>query len=194
MDWGNPMCATFLTTRCFAKTNIIMINTENIKAIIEAGSVAGHQIIVRDVSFVLLCRMYDERDLAYKSLFPDQDDYANYIKQAKIKWLQDYMSKSFFEDDNTITFDENKKAMLDLIEETQKRLANGEIEAKDALKIEADLRVKLNDKFKIQSETKEKVVIVEKKYNMICKHGYECYLPTKTDLMEMYDLVERNKQ
>lgn len=171
-----------------------MINTDNIKAIIEAGSVAGHQIIVRDISFVLLCRMYDERDLAYKSLFPDQDDYANYIKQAKIKWLQGYMSKSFFDDDNTITFDENKKAMLDLIEETQKRLANGEIEAKDALKIEADLRVKLNDKFKIQSETKEKVVIIEKKYNMICKHGYECYLPTKEDLMEMYDLVERNKQ
>lgn len=171
-----------------------MINTENIKAIIEAGSVAGHQIIVRDISFVLLCRMYEEKDLAYKSLFPDQDDYVNYIKQAKIKWLKDYMSKSFFEDDNTITFDENKKAMLDLIEETQKRLANGEIEAKDALKIEADLRVKLNDKFKIQSETKEKVVIVEKKYNMICKHGYECYLPSKQDLMEMYDLVERNKQ
>ena len=71
-----------------------MINTENIKAIIEAGSVAGHQIIVRDISFVLLCRMYEEKDLAYKSLFPDQDDYVNYIKQSKIKWLQDYMSKS----------------------------------------------------------------------------------------------------
>lgn len=172
-----------------------MINSDNIRSIIDAGNVAGHQVIVRDVSFVLLCRMYDEKDLAYKSLFPDQDDYEKYVKQAKIKWLQEYMSKSFFmDDDNTITFDENKKAMLDLIEETQKRLANGEIEAKDALKIEADLRVKLNDKFKIQSETKEKVVIVEKKYNMICKHGYECYLPSKQDLMEMYDLVERNKQ
>ena len=172
-----------------------MINSDNIRSIIDAGNVAGHQVIVRDVSFVLLCRMYDEKDLAYKSLFPDQDDYEKYVKQAKIKWLQEYMSKSFFmDDDNTITFDENKKAMLDLIEETQKRRANGEIEAKDALKIEADLRVKLNDKFKIQSETKEKVVIVEKKYNMICKHGYECYLPSKQDLMEMYDLVERNKQ
>lgn len=172
-----------------------MINSDNIRSIIDAGNVAGHQVIVRDVSFVLLCRMYEEKDLAYKSLFPDQDDFDNYIKQDKIKWLQGYMSKSFFSDeDNSITFDENKKAMLDLIEETQKRLANGEIEAKDALKIEADLRVKLNDKFKIQSETKEKVVIVEKKYNMICKHGYECYLPSKQDLMEMYDLVERNKQ
>ena len=172
-----------------------MINSDNIRSIIDAGNVVGHQVIVRDVSFVLLCRMYDEKDLAYKSLFPDPDDYEKYVKQAKIKWLQEYMSKSFFmDDDNTITFDENKKAMLDLIEETQKRLANGEIEAKDALKIEADLRVKLNDKFKIQSETKEKVVIVEKKYNMICKHGYECYLPSKQDLMEMYDLVERNKQ
>lgn len=172
-----------------------MINTENIKAIIEAGSVAGHQIIVRDISFVLLCRMYEEKDLAYKSLFPDKDDLDNYIKQDKIKWLQGYMSKSFFSDeDNSITFDENKKAILELIEETKKRLENKEIEPKDALKIEADLRVKLNDKFKIQSETKEKVVIVEKKYNMICKHGYECYLPSKQDLMEMYDLVERNKQ
>lgn len=172
-----------------------MINSDNIRSIIDAGNVAGHQVIVRDVSFVLLCRMYEEKDLAYKSLFPDQDDFENYIKQDKIKWLQGYMLKSFFSDeDNSITFDENKKAILELIEETKKRLENKEIEPKDALKIEADLRVKLNDKFKIQSETREKVVIVEKKYNMICKHGFECYLPTKEDLMEMYDLVERNKQ
>lgn len=172
-----------------------MINSDNIRSIIDAGNVAGHQVIVRDVSFVLLCRMYEEKDLAYKSLFPDQDDFDNYIKQDKIKWLQGYMLKSFFSDeDNSITFDENKKAILELIEETKKRLENKEIEPKDALKIEADLRVKLNDKFKIQSETREKVVIVEKKYNMICKHGFECYLPTKEDLMEMYDLVERNKQ
>jgi ribosomal protein S17E len=172
-----------------------MINSDNIRSIIDAGNVAGYQIIVRDVSFVLLCRMYEEKDLAYKSLFPDQDDFDNYVKQDKIKWLQGYMAKSFFSDeDNSITFDENKKAILELIEETKKRLENKEIEPKDALKIEADLRVKLNDKFKIQSETREKVVIVEKKYNMICKHGFECYLPTKTDLMEMYDLVERNKQ
>ena len=172
-----------------------MINSDNIRSIIDAGNVAGYQIIVRDVSFVLLCRMYEEKDLAYKSLFPDQDDFDNYINQDKIKWLQGYMAKSFFSDeDNSITFDENKKAILELIEETKKRLENKEIEPKDALKIEADLRVKLNDKFKIQSETREKVVIVEKKYNMFCKHGFECYLPTKTDLMEMYDLVERNKQ
>lgn len=173
-----------------------MINADKIREIIDVGNAFGHQIIVRDISYVLLCRMYEERDIAYKTLFPEQsDDFEKYAGQKKIKWLQDYMTQTIFNDDDSIiTFDDNKKAMIELIERTQKSLENHEIDPDKALKIEADLRVKLNDKFKIQNEIKEKVVIVEKKYNMICKHGFECYLPTKEELMEMYDLVERNKQ
>ncbi|MBQ4009711.1 MAG: hypothetical protein II604_03330 [Bacteroidales bacterium] len=173
-----------------------MINADNIRNILDEGSKAGHQIIVRDISYVLLCRMYEEKDLAYKSLFPEQDDFKTYSEQPKIKWLQKFMSESIFDDnESSITFDENKRAMLSLIDDIVKQRNNKNVKEEDKLKLlkaEADLRVKLNDKFKIQAEVKEKVVVVEKKYNHICKKfGVECYLPTKEDLMEMYNLVEK---
>lgn len=172
-----------------------MINGDKIRKIVNDGLKAGFEIIVRDISYVLLCRMYDDREIAYKTMFPDGNDYKEYSSQEKLAWLEKYLSKMIIDEqnaENEITFEENKAAILKLIEETKKRFENNEIKAADALKIEADLRVKLNDKFKVQEEVKEKVVIVEKKYNHICKRfGVECYLPTVEDLKEMYNLTEK---
>jgi hypothetical protein len=83
--------------------------------------------------------------------------------------------------------------MIKLIKEAQDALERGEMEAKDALKIQADLRVKLNDKFAVKEESQEQLVIVQKKYNAICSCGRELYIPTKEDLMEQYDLIENKK-
>jgi hypothetical protein len=72
-------------------------------------------------------------------------------------------------------------------------LDDGKIDIKDALKIQADLRVKLNDKFSVKEDVKEQVVIVNRKYNSVCSCGRELYIPTKEDLMEQYNLIENNK-
>ena len=68
-------------------------------------------------------------------------------------------------------------------------------ELSSLIKIKADLRVKLNDKFGAGEKNEEQLIIVEKKYNHICeRYNVECYLPTKEDLIEMFDLVERCKK
>ena len=90
-----------------------------------------------------------------------------------------------------ITFEENKAEMIKLIKQADDRYANGEIDAKDHLKIVTELRVKLNDKFQVKEEMKEQLVIVNQKYNAICDGcGRETYIPTKEDLMKQYNLIE----
>lgn len=162
-----------------------MISNENIEEIISEGASQGYEITVEDISKAILARHYEDRG----NITTDTE----YFGTEAAKWLERYLSAIVF-NDSDITFEDNRKAMLGLIEKTKRDLAAGRIEAKDALKIESDLRVKLNDKFKVQDDTKDKVVIVEPKYNMICRHGYECYLPSKEDLMKMYNLVEKEKE
>ena len=70
-------------------------------------------------------------------------------------------------------------------------MQNGEIEKKDGLKILTDISVKLNDKFSVNDTNNQRVVIVNKKFNAICDCGREIYVPTKEDLMEKYNLIEK---
>lgn len=162
-----------------------MITNETISKTIEAALEDGYEITVEDISKAVLARHYED----WTNITADEE----YFGTPQMKWLANYLSDTVF-DDNALSFEDNKKAYIELIEQTKRKAKMGEIEAKDALKIEADLRVKLNDKFSVQDDTKDKVVIVEPKYNMICRHGYECYLPTVEQLKEMYNLVEKDKQ
>ena len=61
------------------------------------------------------------------------------------------------------------------------------------MKIEADLRVKLNDKFNVQSDTKEQLVVVRQKFDAVCSCGREVSRRpmTKEEAMEMYNLIEK---
>ena len=70
-------------------------------------------------------------------------------------------------------------------------MENGEIDKKDGLKILTDISVKLNDKFSVNDTNNQRVVIVNKKFNAICDCGREIYVPTKEDLMEKYNLIEK---
>ena len=71
-------------------------------------------------------------------------------------------------------------------------MANQEIDKKDGLKILAQISTTLNDKFKVSSEDVQQRIFVNKKFNSICSNcGKELYIPTKEDLMEKYDLVEK---
>jgi uncharacterized protein YjgD (DUF1641 family) len=121
-----------------------------------------------------------------------------YDQSKSIAFLKTYLkdeeasgNKSRKKKGSDISFDENKEEMIRLIKEAQEALERGEIEAKDALKIQADLRVKLNDKFSVKDETQEQLVVVNIKFNDVCSCGREIYVPTKEDLMEKYNLIEK---
>lgn len=154
----------------------------------------GFAISVRDISYILLCRNYEDDIVAYKSLFGDgSDTEISYYKQsAPIVELGKLMAESLgWNSKEDITFEENKAYMLKLKADTERAMESGDIEKKDGLKILTDISTKLNDKFGAKEEMKDQMVVVECKFNSVCSCGREIYTPTKEDLMKKYNLVEK---
>lgn len=188
-----------------------MITNEQIRQTINDCTKAGYSVGMRDISYILLCRHYEDHTTAYRILFGlDADfnpDYANtYDQTLAINYLRDYMEfnlndeanakkkKKKISTDEDISFEENKAEIVNLIKATKQAFERGEIEAKDALKIEADLRVKLNDKFSVTEDVKDQIVVVNQKYDSICSRcGCEVARRpiSKEEAMEMYDLTEK---
>lgn len=175
------------------------MDNDAIKTTIEHFKEDGKSVRVRDIAYTLLSKMFADDKTAYQCLFTDIDGYEDYVRDNLRSEIEEYMTqqgyiRSFSTDEDTggISFEENKKEMAALLEKTQQALKDGLIEPKDALKIMADIRVKLNDKFKVEAKQQERTIIVEKKFNHICDRFHvECYLPTVEDLKEMYNLTEK---
>lgn len=187
-----------------------MITNENIQKIVNDCKLAGHSIKVGDIAFVLLCERIADPNVAFKISFKSDftdNEVRHYNNSKAISFLRSYIKSNYGQSDleigkNTnkkkskvegdITFEENKAEMIKLIEQAERDYADGLIEAKDRLKIVSELRVKLNDKFKVVDDVRDSVVIVETKFNSICSScGREIYIPTKEDLMKEYNLMEK---
>ena len=124
----------------------------------------------------------------------EAEDIAKLIAQSKGKRKNDA--------DGSMTFEENREGIetqLREIVELKKEAMNpmGDEQGADlktlALlqKTEADLRVKLNDKFGAAEKTAEQYIIVQPKFNHICEiTRRECWLQTKDYAMEHWHLIE----
>lgn len=176
-----------------------MISNEDLNKIIEKAQKDGYFIKVRDISYVILRNGFEDYSVAYISLYgsADKDEIEKYENSKEIAYLKKAISKYIHKrkgaKEGDITFEENKAYMLKLKADTERAMANGEIETKDGLKILADISVKLNDKFAVSDMTKEQLIYVNIKYNSICeKCGAELYIPTKEDLIKEYNLIEKD--
>lgn len=175
------------------------MDNEQIKKTIEHFRKDGLSIRVRDIAYALLSKMFENGVTAYQCLFGgDADGFEEYSNDPLRERLMEYLTaegfiKSVSADAETggLTFEENKREMEALLRKTQEAMDNGLVDPKDGLKIMADVRVKLNDKFKVESKQQERTIVVNKKYNSLCKCGREIYVPTKQELMEEYDLIEK---
>lgn len=188
-----------------------MITNENIRQTINDCAKAGHSVGMRDISYILLCKHYEDIATAYRILFGlDADFNADYVytydQTNSINYLRQYIEnnlmvdlsgkkkkKKVLSDEEDISFEENKAEIIKLIKDTQEAMTRGDIEAKDALKIQADLRVKLTDKFRVQEDVRDQIVVVYPKYSSVCACGRECAPRpiSKEEAMKMYDLIEK---
>lgn len=179
------------------------LTKEKVGEILTAASDAGLNLKVRDISYVLLTRYFADKSYAYRVCFGADADYSdeainayeegdgyNFLKEV-LATVRDMGNVTYDED---ITFEENKAYMLKLKKDTEDAIAKGEVDKKDGLKILADLSVKLNDRFSVQAEVKDQMVIVEQKYNDVCEycqHEVSRRPITKEEAMELYDLKEK---
>lgn len=175
------------------------MDNEQIKKTIEHFKDIGETIRVRDIAYTLLSKMFADNKTAYQCLFGSAEGYDEYSDDDMRDKLERYMSdegyiRSVSTDADTggITFEQNRREMEILLEKTQQAMNDGLVDPKDGLKIMADIRVKLNDKFKVESKQQARYIVVQKRYNNVCPHcNREIYIPSKQDLMEEYGLTEK---
>lgn len=181
-----------------------MITRETIdKCIYDCDAEGYSNISVKDISYFYLKKEFQDGDLAYSVIFGDTDvDRTIYESRDDIQFLREYMNKNFKasstrnvnakKDFDDISFEENKESLLKLLEELKEAKDSGEIELDKAIKIEADIRTKLNDKFKVSESDVQQYVLVQPRFNHICEWTHrECYLMTKEYAIEHFNLVEK---
>ena len=178
------------------------LTVEKVGEILTNASSQGANLKVRDIAYVLLRRYFDDRSYAWRVCFSDSDydektmdAYEEGIGYQFLKEvLMEVRDKGGLLYDEDITFEENKAYMLKLKRDTEMAMEAGELEKKDGLKILSDLSVKLNDKFSVQAEVKDQMVIVEQKYNDICPRcqtEISRRTMTKEEAMREYNLMEK---
>lgn len=185
-----------------------MITVDDINKIVSAAEENGMSVKMCDISYIILSGAFSESQVAYAVLFgkeKGEDEASRYAKSMKVKFLKKLMKpmldgmavtsarpekKPSHKD---ISFEENKDALINLLRTIKDMKEKGEIEAKDAVKLETDIRIKLNDKFDVSAGKHEKRVVVNAKYNHICGiTRKECWLQTKEFAMEHWGLIEKN--
>lgn len=182
-----------------------MIKNEDYTKIIETCKKDGYDVRIRDIAFCVLVESIEDKNVCFQVIFgkSNEDVFENYVNSKKIIYLSDIIKNSYLskldiqsriaaEPTSTLSLEENREEMIKLLSEIDEALAEKKIEYKDALKYKTDIRTKLNDKFGVNESSEDNRVVVYKKFNSICRCGREIYVPTKEDLMEKYNLVEKN--
>lgn len=178
------------------------LTIDKVGEILTNASSQGANLKVRDIAYVLLRRYFEDRSYAWRVCFSDSDYDEKTIDvyeegigyQFLREVLAEVRDRGGLLYDEDITFEENKAYMLKLKRDTEMAMAADKLEKKDGLKILTDLSVKLNDKFSVQNEVKDQMVIVEHKYNDICpycQHEVASKPMTKEEAMELYNLKEK---
>lgn len=178
------------------------LTIEKVGEILTNASSQGANLKVRDIAYVLLRRYFDDRSYAWRVCFTDADydekTIDAYEEGIGYQFLREVLAevrdRGGLLYDEDITFEENKAYMLKLKRDTEMAMEAGELEKKDGLKILSDLSVKLNDRFQVQAQVKDQMVIVEQKYNDICPRcqtEISRRTMTKEEAMREYNLMEK---
>lgn len=174
-----------------------MINLPNL---ISELTENGKEVRVRDIAYAILRRHIDDPLLPYKVVFDANATEADMKKYEtdKIKDIIKYVSASVDNDieisDDSISFTENRAALVRMLSVLPEKLEAKEISYKDAAKLEADIRVKLNSQFQVQDEDRGTIVVVPAKFNHICsRFSCECYIYDKEFAKKEFHLIDDPK-
>lgn len=169
-----------------------MISYNDIKDIINSLKTEGIEARVRDVAYLVMCDSFVDKGLAAKVAYQEDDKPSNKVLSTLAEKLKPFGIGAV----TTISKDENREELLKLLQRVQDAEREGAIDPKDAIKIEADIRVKLNDKFNIEEEEgQRRIIVVPQKHDIICKHtNRECSaMPSKEACMKYYNLIDAEK-
>ena len=195
------------------------ISIDDFNKILADAKKMGYNLRMSDIFYTFDLQRFDNKKIVFSVYFGKghtQEDIDSYDKSAQMKFLKKYIESNYpidtpnsavgktrknKENENKqyedITFEENKEALIKLLDKIQSMAASGDIEKKDAVKLETDIRTKLNDKFAVSEKQDEQRIIVYSKYNDTCPYcQHEIRRKTDEDMLdeikEKYILTPRD--
>lgn len=173
-----------------------MLKKENIKMVLETVRADWEKADEKDVAFAILCDAFEDKTLAYRIAYRKTDKEADKFYQTpRFKKLLEVLEPFGIGNvnNNAITREENKNELLKMLDKIQEAVALHEIETKDALKMQTDIRVKLNDKFEMEESQKQKrIIVVPSKHDIVCPMTRrECnFWPTRKACVKHFGLID----
>lgn len=179
---------------------------KSFEGIVRACREEGYKDVkVKDACYLLMKHYLKcEPIFAYKALFdPTATEYEveifekNKQMQRLIKLFNEEIAReqeSITKAYTDITFDENKAEMISLLTQIKEEVASGAMSPKDGIKLETEIRTKLNDKFGTTEKVEDQIIQVLPKFNFVCPHvgNKECYVASKDDLIKEFGLIDPN--
>lgn len=175
-----------------------MIKNEELKGIVQTARRTIPDVTERDVVFLVLCDVFANKDFCHKAAYGKScNNIADLLASEKTKELKKLLEPFGVGIDlQGMTKDENTQKMIGLLTEIQS-MKNENLGSRDRIALlskEADIRVKLNEKFGIDEGTRNRrIITVPQKHDTICRYTQrECSLmPSKKACMEYYNLKEK---
>jgi len=173
-----------------------MLKKGNIEDILKSVRAVWPMASERDIAFCILSDAIEEENVAYRMAYGSsyRKNVSVTAKQAEgLKTLRNALKPFGIGrvDDGMVSREQNKAELMQLLTKIKSAAKNGDIDMRDALKMEADIRVKLNDKFDMEEEgSNKRIIIVPQKHDLICPHtNKECsQMPTREACIKYYDL------
>jgi len=173
-----------------------MLKKENIRTVLDTVRVDWDRCSEKDIAFAILCDTLEDKSLAYRLAYKKSDknasDFYNTPRFKKLLGVLEPFGVGSV-NNTSITREENKNELLKMLDRIKVALNNGELEPKDALKMQTDIRVKLNDKFEMEeSQSQKRIIVVPSKHDIVCPHtNRECtFWPTKRACVRHFGLPD----
>lgn len=188
------------------------ITIDDINKIIADCKGIGYNVRMSDIAYAMLAKDFKDITIPYTIFYgkgTSESDIKKFDRSKNMKFLKKYIQTNFEDKDKEkvekhdesnidLTFEENKGAMIKMIDDLEKALNEGKIEYKEYSDRVTKLRIALNDKFKVAEEQNEQRIIVYSKYDAICPY---CHHEVKSkpaeeairEIKEKYDLVPKQK-
>lgn len=181
-----------------------MITKKELLKLCAEKDIEASKISDEDLAYVMLKKFFGNAQAAYFIAYCKDAATESEIKNNDKKPVIRTIEQCLIEKEtpltplvtaDSISFEENRDALIGYLTEIDREVANGTIEPKDGYKLKMDIRNKLNEKFNVKEQTVEQRVVVQPKFNYICRYTHkECYLMTKEYAMETFNLIEKPKR
>lgn len=184
------------------------ISIDDINKIITDCKGIGYSVRMSDIAYAMLSRMFKDVTIPYTILYgkgASEEEIRKFDSDKNMKFLKKYMQSNFGvgnaerkeqEEGGELTFGENKEQLIKNLETIKNMKERGELDAKDFIKLDIEIRTKLIDKFKVEDDKDEQRIIVYSKYDSICPY---CHHEVKSkpaeeairEINEKYDLIPK---